>query len=227
MTRTTLVDLSHTIRPGMITYPGLPAPELSEHVTRADSAARLGTGVSFTIGRICMVTNVGTYIDVPFHFYAQGDQLADVAIERLADLPAVIVDATIHVATERAITAALFDGIDVGGRAVLVRTGWARHFATDAYGIDAPFLAPDAVDLLVQRGAALAGIDSVNIDDLDDHHRPAHVGLLGAGIPIVEHLTGLHQLHGLTPGSFTFSALPPKFERLGTFPVRAFARVPG
>jgi len=215
-----LVDLSHTITPGMVTYPGLPGPEITEHLTRAETAERMANGVSFTIGRICMVTNVGTYIDVPYHFYADGDQLAQVGIERVADLPAVTVDASTM--TDRGVGTAAFDGIDVAGKAVLIRTTWDRHFATERYGVDAPFVTSAAVDLLVSQGAALVGIDSVNIDDMGDLSRPAHCGLLRAGIPIVEHLTGLTKL---PPAGYSFTAVPPKFTELGTFPVRAFARL--
>ena len=204
----------------MVTYPGLPGPEISEHLTRAETAVRMGNGVSFTIGRVCMVTNVGTYIDVPYHFYADGDQLADVGVDRVADLAAVTVDASTM--SDRGVRTSAFNGVDVAGKAVLIRTVWDRHFGTDQYGVDAPFLTSDAVDLLVSRGAALVGIDAVNIDDMGDLSRPAHCGLLRAGIPIVEHLTGLVNV----PASgYSFTAVPPKFTALGTVPVRAFARL--
>jgi arylformamidase len=217
-----LIDLSHAITDGMTTYPGLPGPEITEHVTRAETATRMPNGVSFTIGRVCMVGNVGTYIDVPFHFYEHGDDLAAVALARVANLDAVTIDAT-AVAGDRAIDAHAFRGLDLTGKAVLVRTGWDRHFGTEVYGVDAPFLTHDAIELLVAQGVALVGIDSVNIDDIGDLMRPAHCGLLGSGIPIVEHLTGLAALP--TKG-YAFTAAPPKFTSLGTFPVRAFATVP-
>lgn len=213
-----LVDLSHRIVAGMTTYPGLPGPELTDHLTRAETAARMAPGVSFHIGRICMVANTGTYIDMPFHFYEHGDDVSDVALDRIARLDAVVVDHT----RGRALTAESLAGIEVAGRAVIVRTGWSRHFGTEAYGHDAPFVGEEAVDELVRRGAALVGIDSVNIDDIADLRRPAHVKLLGSGIPIVEHLRGLDRL---PTAGFRFTAAPPMVAGMGTFPVRAFAEL--
>jgi arylformamidase len=169
---------------------------------------------------VCMITNTGTYVDVPFHFYEDGQHLAEVGIDRLADIPGVAVSAQQR--TSRGIDPTFFEELDISGKAVLVHTGWDAHFNTDAYGVDAPFLTRESVALLIERGAAMVGIDSVNIDDIGDLTRPAHCGLLAAGIPIVEHLTGLAQLGGIA--SFTFTAAPPKFAALGTFPVRAFAR---
>jgi arylformamidase len=216
-----LIDLSHTITNGMTTYPGLPGPEITEHITRAETATRMPDGVSFTIGRVCMVGNVGTYIDVPFHFYEDGDDLAAIALSRVANIAAVTIDAT-GIARGRAIGPELFNGVEVAGKAVLVHTGWDRHFGSDGYGVEAPFITREAIELLVAHGAALVGIDSVNIDDIGDLTRPAHCGLLGNGIPIVEHLTGLARLPA---DGFAFTATPPKFTSLGTFPVRAFATV--
>jgi arylformamidase len=213
-----LVDLSHRIVAAMTTYPGLPGPELTDYATRADTAARMAPGVSFHIGRICMVANTGTYIDMPFHFYEHGDDLSAVTLDRIAQLDAVVIDHR----NARALTAAAFNGIEVTGRAVIIRTGWSRHFGTETYGQNAPFLADDAVAALVARRAALVGIDSVNIDDIGDLRRPAHVGLLGAGIPIVEHLRGLESLPN---EGFRFTAAPPMVSGMGTFPVRAFAEL--
>lgn len=217
-----LLDLSHVITEGMDTYPGIPGPELSDFLSRDTSAERFGA-IRMHIGKVCMITNTGTYVDVPFHFYEDGQHLGEVGIERLADLPAVYVDATTR--PGRAVTADVFDAVDVRGRAVIVHTGWDVHFGTANYGVDAPFLPQETVDLLIGRGAVLVGIDSVNIDDMGDLSRPAHCGLLAAGIAIVEHLTGLDQLRLLT--DFAFTAAPPKFAMLGTFPVRAFARTDG
>jgi arylformamidase len=215
-----LIDLSHRITEGMVTYPGLAGPELSDVVSRAQSAERFGD-IRMHIGKVCMVANTGTYVDVPFHFYEDGADLAEVTIDHLANLPGVYVDATRR--TGRSVDPTTFDGVDVRGRAVLVHTGWDRHFGTDAYGVDAPFLPRDTVAWLLDSGVALVGIDSVNIDDMGDLTRPAHCDLLRAGVPIVEHLTGLEQLRSST--SFTFTAAPPKFSALGTFPVRAHAIV--
>jgi arylformamidase len=214
-----LFDLSHQITEGMATYPGIPGPELSDFLSRESSAERFGS-IRMHIGKVCMVTNTGTYVDVPFHFYEDGEHLAEVGIDRLADLPGVYVDVTNL--DGRGVDIDAFEGIDVGGRAVLIHTGWDKHFGTDRYGVEAPFLPRQTVEFLVAGGAALVGIDSVNIDDMADLTRPAHCGLLAAGIPIVEHLTGLGQLRSLGP--FTFTAAPPKFAMLGTFAVRAFAR---
>lgn len=214
-----LIDLSHCITEGMATYPGIPGPELGDFLSRDGSGARFGS-IRMHIGRVCMVTNTGTYVDVPFHFFEDGEHLGEVGIDRLADLPAVYIDATDR--ERRDVTMEMFDGIALRGRAVLVHTGWDVHFGTDAYAIEAPFLPCETIDGLVESGVALVGIDSVNIDDMGDLDRPAHCGLLAAGIPIVEHLVGLEQLRGL--GNFTFTAAPPKFAALGTFTVRAFAR---
>ncbi len=214
-----LIDLSHLVVEGMTTYPGLAGPELSDVLSREMSAERFGD-IRMHIGKVCMVANTGTYVDVPFHFYEDGEHLGEVGLERLADLPGVLVDARQRDA--RAITIDFFDGVDVFGKAVIVQTGWDVHFGTDAYGVDAPFIPKESVSWLLERGVALVGIDSVNIDDMTDMTRPAHCGFLRAGVPIVEHLTGLTQLHGVGP--FTFTAAPPKFAALGTFPVRAFAR---
>ncbi len=215
-----LIDLSHVITEGMITYPGLAAPELSDVVSREMSAERFGD-IRMHIGKVCMVANTGTYVDVPFHFYEDGDHLAEVGLERLADLPGVFVDARQR--PGRPVTPDFFANVDVAGKAVLVQTGWDVHFGTDAYGVDGPFIPCESVALLLERGAALIGIDSVNVDDMGDMTRPAHCGFLRAGVPIVEHMTGMSQLHGIS--NFTFTAAPPKFTALGTFPVRAFARV--
>ncbi len=214
-----LIDLSHLITEGMATYPGIPGPELSDFLSRDTSSARFG-GIRMHIGKVCMVANTGTYVDVPFHFFEDGQHLGEVGVDRLADLPGVVVDATDR--PSRAITPDFFDGVDIARKAVLVYTGWDAHFGTEKYGVDAPFLPFATVELLVNAGAALVGIDSVNVDDMSDLTRPAHCGLLRVGIPIVEHLTGLAQLIGIGP--FAFTAAPPKFTALGTFPVRAFAR---
>lgn len=204
-----LIDLSHTIRNGLVTHEGLPAPVICDYLTRAASRERYTGGTEFQIGRIDMVANTGTYVDVPFHRYADGADLSEVALERFVDLPAIVIDDN-------------FD-VDVRGKAVLVRTGWSRHFGTPAYLTDHPFLATELAASLRDRGAVLVGIDSHNIDDTRTrNNRPVHSLLLGAGIPIVEHLRGLEQL----PDHFTFTAVPPKLAGMGTFPVRAFARVP-
>ncbi len=215
-----LIDLSHTIHDGMVTYPGLPAPHICDYLSREASRAHYAPGVTFQIGRIDLVANTGTYLDSPFHRFADGPDLAQLGLAQLADLEAVLVRVT--GSASRAIDAAAFAALEVRGKAVLVHSGWARHFGSEAYGRGHPFLTAAAAAALKQRGAVLVGIDSLNIDDTEDGARPVHTTLLGAGIPIVEHLRGLEQLP--TEG-FAFSAVPPAVRGMGTFPVRAFARV--
>jgi kynurenine formamidase len=213
-----LVDLSHVIEHGMTTYPGLPGPQVSEHLSFDDSRDHYAAGTEFSIGRITMVANTGTYLDTPGHRFRDGHDLSGLPLERCVDLPAVVVDAV------GPIPAAVFADLDVGGAAVLLRTGWDRHWGTERYGDPQhPHLTQAAAQVLVDRGAALVGIDSVNIDDTTTGHRPAHTVLLAAGIPVVEHLTGLADLPGT---GARFSAVPPAVRGLATFPVRAFARVP-
>ena len=214
-----LVDLSHVIESGMITYRGLPAPLVCDYLSREASRAVYAPGTEFHIGRIDMVANTGTYIDSPFHRFADGRDVADFRLEQVAELPGVVVRVTGM--QGRAIGRAAFDASDVRGRAVLVHTGWSAHFRTDRYFEGHPFLTEDAAVRLRDAGAALVGIDSFNIDDTDDGRRPVHTTLLGADIPIVEHMRGLEQL---PETGFTFSAVPVKVRGMGTFPVRAYAR---
>jgi kynurenine formamidase len=216
--RRTMVELSHTIRDGLVTYPGLPTPRIGDHLSWEASHAIYGPGTEFQMGRIDMVSNTGTYLDTPAHRHRDGVDLSGLGLDRLVDLPGVLVRVT--GSTSRAIDAALFAPFDVAGKAVLVETGWSRHFGTEAYGTGHPYLTKAAADWLVDQGAALVGIDSLNIDDTTDAARPVHTALLSAGIPVVEHLHGLDQLP-IT--NFRFTATPPLIEGMGTFPVRAFA----
>jgi kynurenine formamidase len=197
----------------MITYRGLPAPLVCDFLSREASRTIYAAGTEFHIGKIEMVANTGTYLDAPFHRYADGMDVAELPIERTADLPGQVV-----LAEGRSITAKTFDRLDVRGKAVLVRTGWDRHWRTDQYFEGHPFLTADAARFLVDAGAALVGIDSLNIDDTADMSRPVHSKLLAAGIPIVEHLTGLERLPDT---GFRFFAAPVKVKGMGTFPVRA------
>ncbi|MDF1505394.1 cyclase family protein [Roseisolibacter sp. H3M3-2] len=217
-----LVDLSHAVEDGMVTYRGLPAPVVCDYLSREASRARYAPGTEFHIGRIDMVANTGTYVDAPFHRFADGADLAGLPLESLAHLEGVVADRTARDgrATDADALRAALGGIDVRGRAVLVRTGWDAHWRTDRYFEGHPFLAADAAAWLAERGAALVGIDSYNIDDVDDGARPVHTTLLGAGIPIAEHLCGLGQLPAR---GFRFSAVPVKVRGMGTFPVRAWA----
>jgi kynurenine formamidase len=202
----------------MTTYPGLPGPVICDFLSREASRGKYAPGVEFQIGRIEMVANTGTYVDSPFHRYADGADLSGLALDSLADLDAVVVHATASHAVDRP----AFAGKAVRGRAVLIHTGWDRHWGTDRYLSDNPFLTADAAAYLRDEGAALVGIDSLNIDDLGDLARPVHSTLLAAGLPIVEHLRGLEQLPAT---GARFFAVPPKVAGFGTFPVRAFATV--
>ncbi len=217
-----LVELSHPIRAGMVTLPGLPGPEISLHLTREASTATYAEGTTFEIGRISMVANTGTYVDAPLHRFAEGDDLAGLPLEKLADLEAVVV--RVAGSDVRAIDVETLLAHDVRGKAVLLHTGDAARFGTPEYVVDPAYLTRAGADWLVAQGAALVGIDAANIDDMTDGQRPAHTQLLAAGIPIVEHLRGLEQL---PPLGARFTAAPPLVEDFGTFPVRAFASVPG
>jgi arylformamidase len=216
-----LVDLSHVIEHGMVTYKGLPAPLLCDYLSREASRARYAPGTEFQIGRIEMVGNTGTYLDSPFHRHADGADLAGLRLESLADLDCLV--ARVPDSAGRAVRDLPFPLGDVRGRAVLVHTGWDRHWRTDRYFEGHPFLTGELAERLADAGAALVGIDSNNIDSVDTGERPVHTILLGQGIPIVEHLRGLEQvpLRGAR-----FHAVPPKVAGFGTFPVRAFALVP-
>ncbi len=213
-----LIDLSHVIEHGMVTYKGLPAPVICDYWEREASRAHYDDGSSFQIGRIDMVANTGTYLDSPFHRYADGKDLAGLDLGQLADLAGVVVHQPF--ADGLAVDAQAFDGLDVTGKAVLVHTGWDRLWRTEPYFENHPFLTEAAARLLVAGGAALVGIDSYNIDDTRTRSRPIHTILLGADIPIVEHMTNLA---ALPEGPFRFCAVPPKIRGFGTFPVRAFA----
>jgi kynurenine formamidase len=213
-----IVDLSHVIEHGMTTYAGLPGPHICDFWTRGGSAANYDDGSSFQIGRIDMVANTGTYLDSPFHRYADGIDLADLPLESLADLPGIV----LRRPSENALATDATDlrDLDVRGKAVLIHTGWDRHWRTDRYGVDHPFLSASAADWLLENGAVLVGIDSNNVDDTRVRARPVHSKLLAGNIPICEHMRGLD---GLPDEGFRFSAVPPKVRGMGTFPVRAYA----
>jgi kynurenine formamidase len=217
-----IVDLSHRIESGMRTYPGLDPPILRTVISRADSQRRLATDVSFEIEALTLVGNTGTYLDAPFHFHAGRADLAALPLERLVNVPIAV----IRTLEERAVTAAhLGDPSRLWGKAVLLHTGWSRHWGTDRYlDDDSPFLAEDAVDALLAGNAAIVGIDSLNIDDPADPRRPAHHGLLGADIPIIEHLTNLR---AVPDQGAHLIAVPAPVSGMASFPVRAVAVLPG
>lgn len=211
------IDCSHIVEDGLVTYKGLPAPIICDYLSREESRKRYAEGTEFQIGKIEMVANTGTYIDSPFHRYADGKDLSELPMTSIANLDGVVVRKT---GDGRAINWEIFDDVDVWGKAVLVNTGWDAHWKTDAYFEDHPYLTADAAEFLVKAGAKLVGIDSYNIDSVDTGERPVHSALLGAEIPIVEHLCGL----GNVPDQgFKFFAVPVKVKGMGTFPIRAFA----
>lgn len=211
------IDLSHTIEHGMITYRGLPAPLICDYLSREASRKVYAEGTEFHIGRIDMVANTGTYIDSPFHRYADGKDLAELPLSSLAGVEGVVVHTE-----KQCITRAHFDGLDLRDKAVLIHTGWSRHWRTDDYFENHPFVSEDAALFLRDSGARIVGIDSYNIDDTQGKARPAHSILLGAEIPIVEHMAGLGSL---PDDGFVFYAVPPKIQAFGTFPVRCFAQL--
>ena len=216
-----LVDLSHVIEAGMTTFKGLPGPHICDYWTREASAAGYDDGSSFQIGRIDMVANTGTYVDAPFHRYADGKDLARLDLASLANLDAAVVRRPFEdgLATD----AADLGDLDIRGKAVLVHTGWDRRWRTDAYFADHPYLTEAAARRLAEAGAAFVGIDSHNIDDTRTRARPVHTILLGADVPIGEHLTNLG---ALPDRGARFSAVPPPVAGMGTFPVRAYAELP-
>ena len=215
-----LIDVSHVIETGMVTYKGLPAPLVCDFLSREASRQVYGPGTEFHIGRIDMVANTGTYLDAPSHRFADGIDVSELPLDRVANVPGLVV--RVHPRAGRPITRASFAGLDVRGKAVLVHTGWDAHWRTDQYFEGHPFLTADAAQYLASAGAALVGIDSLNIDDTADMSRPVHTALLGAGVPVAEHLTGLA---GLPDSGFQFFAVPVKVKGMGTFPVRAFGLV--
>ncbi|MGC4175947.1 cyclase family protein [Demequina sp.] len=220
----TVVDLSHPIRAGLVTYPGLPVPIIEPFLTREASSDRYAPGTEFAMDVITLIGNTGTYLDSPWHRYVDGADLAGLALSTLVGLRAEVFHLSDAWGPERrGIGALAFADRDVRGAAVLIHTGWDRHFGSPAYATGAPFLAADAVHALIDSGAALVGIDSLNIDDTESGgERPAHSGLLAAGIHVVEHLT---RLGDVPAQGAEFTAAPPAVEGFGTFPVRAFALV--
>ena len=212
-----LIDLSHDVEHGMITYKGLPAPVICDFLSREASRKNYSRGTEFNIGKIEMVANTGTYVDSPFHRFADGIDLSELPLESLADLEGIVVHAQKY---GRAIPSEAFHGVDLSGRAVLIHTGWSRHWRTDQYFEDHPYLTREAAQFLREAGIAFAGIDSYNIDDTADGTRPAHTILLGGRIPICEHMCALEKL---PDNGFRLHAVPVKVKAFGTFPVRAYA----
>ena len=222
-----IVDLSHPIHDGMVTYPGIPAPVLGAHLTFDESAAHYAAGTEFSIGTISMAANTCTYLDTPAHRYRDGEDLARLSLERMVDLDGVVVRARQRSsaggrAIEESDLISALDGVQLAGRAILIETGHSDQWGTPGYFVDHPYLTDDAVEYLVAAKPSLVGIDSLNIDSTHTGRRPAHSWLLAARIPVVEHMTGLDQL---PDSGFRFTAAPPAVQGMGTFPVRAFAVV--
>ena len=216
---TRFIDLSHVIEAGMITYTGLPGPVISDHLSREDSKSHYSDGTTFQIGKIEMIANTGTYIDAPFHRYEAGQDLSELKMTSIANLDGIVFRAA---QGRRSIDKDVFESVKVEGKAVLIHTGWDRHWRTDAYFENHPFLTRKAAEYLESSGAALVGIDSLNIDDTANGSRPAHSILLKAKIPIVEHMC---HLDVLPAEGFKFFAVPAPVKGLGSFPVRAFALI--
>ena len=212
-----LIDLSHTVEDGMITYKGLPAPIICDFLSREASREHYTNGTEFHIGKIEMVANTGTYVDSPFHRFADGIDLSELPLESLANLPGIVVRV---MDVGQAVTAEVFHGLDLKGKAVLVHTGWANFWGTDQYFEGHTFLTGEAAAYIMEAGASFVGIDSYNIDDTKDGARPVHTQLLHANIPICEHMRNLESLPDI---GFRFHAAPVKVKAFGTFPVRAYA----
>lgn len=204
----------------MVTYKGLPAPVICDYLSREKSREVYAEGYEFQIGKIEMVSNTGTYVDVPFHRFAHGKDMSEVNLERFANLEGVVVRADHHRGIE--VGKVFFENIDVRNKAVLINTNWSEFWRTDAYFENHSFLTEEAALFLRDRGATLVGIDSHNLDDTRNKTRPAHTILLEAEILIAEHLCHLNEL---PLDGFRFNAVPPKFKGVGTFPVRAYAVV--
>jgi kynurenine formamidase len=213
-----LIDLSHTIEDGMVTYKGLPAPIICDYLSREESKKHYADGTTFQIGKIEMCSNTGTYLDSPFHRYEDGKDLSQLSLESLASLDGIKI--TIP-ETITSIGQEFFNNIDVNGKAVLIETSWSKHWNTEQYYEGHPYLTENAAIYLRDNGARLVGIDSYNIDDITGKERPVHSTLLGSEVLIVEHMCNLHNI---PQHSFEFYAVPVKIKGFGTFPVRAFVK---
>lgn len=211
-----LVDVSHVVQHGMLTYKGLPAPTIDDHLSRTASRKHYANGTEFQIGKIAMVANTGTYVDAPFHRYAEGNDISQLPLSSLANLDGIVFQAA---SQNRAISRDLFKNAELRGKAVLIHTGWDKHWGTEQYFAEHPYLTKDTAEYLKDTKVALVGIDSLNIDDTSDGQRPVHSILLRADIPIIEHLCNLTEL---PKKGFKFYAVPVKVKGFGTFPVRAF-----
>jgi len=214
-----LVELNHVLEDGMRAYPGLPRPKIGAFLDHEASRPHYDGQAEFYLGQVDMVCNLGTYLDSPYHRHRDRSDLSQIPLEKVAGVPGIVLDAA--ASTDRSI-AVDCSASELRGRAVLIRTGWDRHWGTDAYWQPGPFLAAGSVDLLIHGGATLVGVDFWNVDDTGDPSRPAHTRLLAEGILIVEHLCNLS---ALPRTGFRFSAVPLRIVRGASFPVRAFAEI--
>ncbi|MCF6318266.1 MAG: cyclase family protein [Proteobacteria bacterium] len=217
--KTQLIDLSHTITGGLITYKGLPAPIICDYLTRDACEGVYEEGTTFQIGKIEMISNTGTYIDTPFHRFAEGKDLSEIDLDGVANLDGIVISINENI---KEITAEMLQNHDIKDKAVLIHTNWSRHWGSDAYFENDPYLTENAAIYLKQQGVKLVGIDCHNIDDTTGKTRPVHTVLLHNEIFIVEHMTNLSQL---PKGGFKFYAVPIKIKGMGTFPIRAFAQI--
>jgi arylformamidase len=210
-----IIELSHRITDGMDTYPGLPAPSVALHTAHLGTRPEGGVAPGFAVGRIDLVGNTGTYLDSPYHRFPDGDDVADLPLDRLVALPTTVVD--VHHVDSRAVDVELPEAL-IRDRAVLFRTGWDGRWGTEAYWLPGPYLSVGVVDQLVAHRPALVGVDFWNVDDIAAPDRPVHTRLLEAGVPIVEHLCHLDRV----PGDATTFVVPLAIEGAPSLPVRAF-----
>jgi len=216
-----LIDLSHTIFDGLKTIKGVPGPIICDFWERESTRKNYSDGSTFQMGKIEMISNTGTYMDCPFHRYADGHDLSGLPLANCVNLPTLIIDAPHE--NGLAVDVSFFKNLDVHKKAILVRTGWSAFFNTEKYVTNHPFLTEDAAIFLKENGATLVGIDSHNIDDTRTTRRPVHTILLRENILIVEHLTNMATI--AENKKIYFSAVPPKIIGMGTFPVRAYVKV--
>jgi kynurenine formamidase len=199
----------------MKTYPGLPEPRVEVFMDYEASRARYAGDTEFFIANLHLCGNTGTYVDSPLHRFRNAPDLAQLPLERLADLPVEVIDAR----SDHAIGPSSLRGRALAGKAVLFHTGWSAHWRSDRYFDPNPHLTEDCCAALLGAGAVFAGIDSVNIDSMADLRRPAHTTLLRAGVPVCEHMTNL----GALPVSGgRLHAVPIPWKGGATFPVRAY-----
>lgn len=215
----TLIDVSHSVEHGMITYKGLPAPIICDYLSREASKKNYQKGTSFQIGTVTMASNTGTYVDVPFHRYEDGKDLSEFQLSRLANLDGIKIDISSSV---KSIEVEHLKNFDLRNKAVLLNTGWSKHWRTEHYFENHPFVSESAANYLLEQGVLFVGIDSHNIDDTNGDTRPCHSILLANDIAICEHMTNLSEL---PVSGFKFFAVPVKMKGMGTFPVRAFGLI--